>query len=166
MLTNLAPGPRAPRLPGNAPTIGVAPNIYYELPVLDNTPFYPNFTRVHQDIAVPPTAPRASGPIGSIGVNESQYLELQADLATALRMKSTDIRVNQQQVNASGVRVGTNRPDLQFTLPNKQRIYVEYDTPGSQRGLPHLYRTQANDPIGKIILKTIPNEWAKQDEQL
>ena len=27
-----------------------------------------------------------------------------------------DIRVNQQQIDASGMRVGVNRPDLQFTV--------------------------------------------------
>lgn len=71
-------------------------------------------------------------------------------------MNARDMLVNQQQVNANQVRVGINRPDLQFTLENGQRVYVEYDIPGSQRALRHLYRIQANDPLGKVILKTIP----------
>jgi hypothetical protein len=127
-----------------------------QLPILNNDVFYPNFQRLPQDIAVNPVPPKASGPVGSIGLSQQQARALQVDLATARRMGATDIRVNQQQVNAYGARVGTNRPDLQFTLGDRQRVIVEYDTPDSPRALTHLYRNQANDPVGKIILKTIP----------
>jgi hypothetical protein len=67
-----------------------------------------------------------------------------------------DVRVNQEEVNAQGVRVGQNRPDLQFTW-NGQRYYVELDTPGSPRGGPHAEKICANDPAGIVILVTSPN---------
>jgi len=67
-----------------------------------------------------------------------------------------------QQVEGSlsptgvGDRVGINRPDLQYTLPNGMRVYIEYDTATSGRGIPHANRILANDPQGIVILKTIP----------
>lgn len=62
-----------------------------------------------------------------------------------------DIRVNQQQINAAGERVGTNRPDLQYTLDGR-RHYVEYDSPSSTRGPAHKDRILANDPEGNVTL--------------
>jgi hypothetical protein len=64
---------------------------------------------------------------------------------------ATDIRINQQQVNAEGKHVGVNRPDLQYTLEGK-RNYVEWDTKSSNRGTLHEYRTLANDPKGEVKL--------------
>lgn len=58
-----------------------------------------------------------------------------------------DIRVNQQQVNARGERVGINRPDLQYTLDG-MRYYEEFETPGSDRGARHVDRLYRNDPCG------------------
>lgn len=66
-----------------------------------------------------------------------------------------DVRVNQQQVNADGDRVGTNRPDLQGTNPKTgQREYIEYDKTTSSRGKPHEERILANDPLGSVDLVT------------
>lgn len=65
-----------------------------------------------------------------------------------------DIRVNQQQVNAAGERVGANRPDLQYTL-NDERYYVEYDRLSSNRGPAHEARIRANDPNGEVRLETV-----------
>jgi hypothetical protein len=62
-----------------------------------------------------------------------------------------DVRVNQEQVNANMVRVGRNRPDLQFTLFGI-RFYAEYDTPTSPRGPAHRARTLANDQDGATLL--------------
>jgi hypothetical protein len=62
--------------------------------------------------------------------------------------------VNQQQVDINGVRVGINRPDLQYTL-NGQRFYEEFDTLLSNRGLGHAARIGANDPSGIINLFTV-----------
>lgn len=66
----------------------------------------------------------------------------------------TAFRVNQQQVNVNGVRVGINRPDLQYTL-NGQRYYEEFDTLVSTRGPGHAARIEANDPFGIINLFTV-----------
>ena len=65
-----------------------------------------------------------------------------------------DIRVNQQQIDASGMRVGVNRPDLQFTVDGK-RYYVEYDTTSSPRAPGHEQRILANDPGATVILRTV-----------
>lgn len=65
---------------------------------------------------------------------------------------ATDIRVDQQQVNAEGKHVGVNRPDLQYTLDGK-RHYVEWDTSTSGRGAGHESRIRANDPkAGSVTL--------------
>jgi hypothetical protein len=75
-------------------------------------------------------------------------------VAAAQAAGATDIRVNQQQVNAAGERVGVNRPDLQYTDANGQRVYTEYDTSTSGRGPGPESRIEANDPNGTVILKT------------
>ena len=62
-----------------------------------------------------------------------------------------DIRINQQQVNADRVRVGINRPDLQYTL-NGVRYYYEWDRPPSPRVAGHKARILANDPAGGVEL--------------
>src|ERR1051325_5901795 len=83
-----------------------------------------------------------------------------ADIQYAISQGATDIRVNQQQVNALGQRVGINRPDLQYTLPGNNRVYIEYDntTPGTwpntPRGNQHADRILANDPNGGVILRS------------
>ncbi len=69
-------------------------------------------------------------------------------------MGAEDIRLNQQQVNAEGVRVGINRPDLQYTL-NNQRYYEEYETSASMRGPAHIERILANDQLGQATFKTV-----------
>jgi hypothetical protein len=135
----------------------IAPRTYRELPIVNNEPFYPNFPRLPQDIAANPTRPVTLDLNRPIGRSPAQNSALQRDILSAKKMEAYDFLVNQQQTNAAGIRVGANRPDLQFNLKNGQRVYVEYDTPGSSRGLPHLYRIQANDPIGKVILKTVPS---------
>lgn len=66
------------------------------------------------------------------------------------------IRVNQQQVNAAGQRVGVNLPDLQFSKLNEvtgllERFYIEWDTTSSGRGPNHSARPLANDPAGIIL---------------
>jgi hypothetical protein len=63
-----------------------------------------------------------------------------------------DIRVDQQQVNAAGQRVGINRPDVQGTHPAGEREYVEIDPQSSARGPLHEQRILANDPGGKVTL--------------
>jgi hypothetical protein len=67
----------------------------------------------------------------------------------------TDIRVNQQQVNARGRRVGINRPDLQYTLDGV-RYYVEFEGPDNPRGRAHHARIRANDRKGKVEIILVP----------
>lgn len=67
--------------------------------------------------------------------------------------------MNQQQVDASGKRVGINRPDLQYTRRDGTRVYTEYDRPGrganSVRGRGHMNRILSNDSKGVVELKQI-----------
>lgn len=79
----------------------------------------------------------------------------QADIAAARRQGATDFRLNQQQVNAAGERVGINRPDLQYTL-NGQRFYIEYEGSPPVRGEEHNTRILANDPSGSVVIREIP----------
>lgn len=110
-------------------------------------------TRLPQDINVDPNPPIALGTNRLIGPNAAQNAQLQADIRAARSQGATDIRVNQQQVNASGERVGVNRPDLQYTLGG-QRVYIEYDT-NPTNGVAHGQRIMSNDSQGNVILKTI-----------
>jgi RHS repeat-associated protein len=111
--------------------------------------------RLPQDINVNPTAPEPLPLNRPVGMNSNQNAMVQTDIEAAQAQGGTDFRVNQQQVNADGVRVGTNRPDLQYTDANGQRTYIEYDTSSSDRGLGHQQRILANDPDGNVILKTV-----------
>lgn len=96
----------------------------------------------------------------SIGGTAAQQQALAADIQDARAIGATDFRVNQQQVNAAGQRVGVNRPDLQFTLPDGRRVYIEYDnmTPGTwpntPRGRAHGDRILSNDPNGLFLPRT------------
>jgi len=115
----------------------------------------PPAPRLPQDLRVNPTPPAALPLSRPIGQSATQNAAMQTDLATARAAGATDIRVNQQQVNAAGQRVGTNRPDLQYTDANGRRVYVEYDTSSSTRGPGHQTRINANDPSGQVILKDV-----------
>ena len=116
----------------------------------------PKPTRLPQDVAVNPNPPPALPLNRPVGLSATQNAQVQADIAAARAEGATDFRVNQQQVNAAGERVGVNRPDLQYTDANGQRVYVEYDTPESGRGPAHETRLNANDPDGDVILKIVP----------
>ena len=62
----------------------------------------------------------------------------------------TDVRKNQQQVDADGNKVGTNRPDVQGTNPKtKQREYWEFDH-NAKNSKAHEETIQSNDPSGKV----------------
>jgi CheY-like chemotaxis protein len=84
----------------------------------------------------------------------NQAAKLAQDIQQAQQEGATDIRVNQEQVNAQGQRVGQNRPDLQYTDSNGVRDYIEYDQDPAS-GAAHAQRIRANDPAGIVEPKTV-----------
>ncbi|HEV2864845.1 MAG TPA: PAAR domain-containing protein [Pyrinomonadaceae bacterium] len=111
--------------------------------------------RLPQDVAVNPRPPKPLGLDRPVGLSAKQNAAVRADIEAALAEGARDIRVNQQQVNAAGQRVGINRPDLQYTDANGRRVYIEYDRSTSARGLPHKERILSNDPQGEVILREV-----------
>ena len=111
--------------------------------------------RLAQDVGVSATAPKVLPLNRPISGRPAQNAALQADIAAAELAGGTQFRVNQQQVNAAGQRVGTNRPDLQYTDGAGRRVYIEYDPTNGSRAQPHLERIRANDGLGSITLKAI-----------
>jgi RHS repeat-associated protein len=111
--------------------------------------------RLPQDVNVNPKPPAANNGNGTVGPSGSQNATAQADAAAARGTGHTDIRMNQQQVNAQGQRVGVNRPDLQSTDANGVRHYTEYDR-SAQNAADHHARTTANDPNGVTHTKIGP----------
>jgi hypothetical protein len=95
-------------------------------------------TRLPQDVNVNPVPPAAKPLNRNIGGSTTQNARVQRDAARLQRAGAQDVRINQQQVNAAGERVGINRPDLQYTNPKTgQRVYIEYERTGSTRGAGH-----------------------------
>ncbi|ECI6404084.1 hypothetical protein EQG89_05725 [Salmonella enterica subsp. enterica] len=111
-----------------------------------------NQGRLPQDINVDPTPPAALPTNRPIGRSKTQNERVQSDIERYKAEGATDFRVNQQQVDADGTRVGTNRPDLQFTDADGRRVYIEYDKTISNRGPLHERRILSNDPSGLVIL--------------
>jgi RHS repeat-associated protein len=116
----------------------------------------PREARLPQDVAV---AGRDAPPVKSlfrpISRSASQNQQLWQDVRVLVARRAGDIRVNQQQVDINGLRVGINRPDLQYTL-NGQRFYVEYETQSYEDALLHGPRIMANDPLGGFIPRWVP----------
>ena len=102
-----------------------------------------------------PHRPRALRLNRAIGQSPTQNAHLQQRILDLQAKGATDLRVNQQQVNLLGERVGINRPDLQYTQGGK-RIYEEFDVPASTRGPAHEVRLRANDPTGDVHLFVVP----------
>ncbi len=111
--------------------------------------------RLPQDIAVNPNPPAALPLARPISLSPTQNAFLQNRIAQLQQLGARALRVNQQQVNISGVRVGINRPDLQYTL-NGQRWYEEFDTGSLQAAQAHEPRIMANDPSGAFIPWYVP----------
>jgi hypothetical protein len=114
--------------------------------------------RVPQDITRAtryPVPPDAKG-TGRIGNSPGQARSLDRFLNILKFLRAKDIRVNQEQVNAAGARIGRNRPDLQFTLLGR-RIYIEWDptNPVGNRGPAHRDRLFSNDPFGIVLLMQV-----------
>lgn len=108
--------------------------------------------RFAQDVAVNPAAPRALSLTGRSVGRASHNAEIQKILSGL--DGATDIRINQQQVNALGQRVGINRPDLQYTLGGR-RYYVEIEGLANPRGAGHEARILSNDPLGAFDLRLV-----------
>jgi len=113
--------------------------------------------RLARDIAIERTHPRPTkaSTASTIGRSPTQHAALWRDIRDAQRRGATAIRVNPQQVNAARVRVGWNRPDLQYTI-NGVRYYIEYETEWPGRWPAHQLRITANDPAGIVIGKHVP----------
>jgi RHS repeat-associated protein len=112
--------------------------------------------RLPQDENVNPNPPSANNGPGYIGTSPGQRAALDKDLADAKANGATDIRVNQQQVNGAGERVGINMPDLQYTDKEGVRQYIEYERSVDGRGAAHEERILANDPAGVVTIKIVP----------
>jgi hypothetical protein len=96
-----------------------------------------------------------------VGGSITQNQAAAADIATLRNMGASNIRVNQQQLNATGTaegdvcRAGICRPDVEATLPDGRRIRIEYDRSTSRRGPGHADRILRNDPNAIVILRTV-----------
>ena len=125
-----------------------------QLPNAQPQPFLRSIPRTAQDILTqllyPQPTPANNGN-STIGGTLTQEFALRQWVTAITRMGAQDIRVVQQQVNAAGLRVGKNQPDLQFTWRGV-RYYVEWDTARSGRGVPHGERILSNDPLGRVLL--------------
>ena len=110
-----------------------------------------NVSRLPQDLSVSPTAPEPLPLNRPVGSSPTQNQFVQNRIGGLQGESASDFRVNQQQVDINGTRVGANRPDLQYTLDG-QRYYEEFDTLVSTRGPGHAARISANDPSGIVNL--------------
>ena len=96
-----------------------------------------------------------SGEWRKVGRTKSQNDDLIAYVEQLKKEGVDDIRIDQQQVDIHGQKIGSNRPDLQFTKDGK-RYYVEWDRTTSGREIGHAERIAANDPNhGGIELRIV-----------
>ena len=96
-----------------------------------------------------------SGEWRKVGRTKSQNDDLIAYVEQLKKEGVDDIRIDQQQVDIHGRKIGSNRPDLQFTKDGK-RYYVEWDRTTSGREIGHAERIAANDPNhGGIELRIV-----------
>ncbi|UVH58935.1 DUF6531 domain-containing protein [Variovorax paradoxus] len=112
--------------------------------------------RLPQDVRVNPTPPPPLPTNRPIGKSPTQNQAAQDEVRRMREANYRDIRVNQQQVDANGTRVGIGRPDVQGTnQATRRREYVEFDGSNSNRGPGHADRLNANDPNGLVDLRRI-----------
>jgi hypothetical protein len=107
--------------------------------------------RTARDISVGPKAPRAKDLDRPIAKDAKQNQLKDAIVAAMRSLDFRDIRVNQQQINAKGVRVGVNRPDVSGSNQTGTRVNIEIDSATSTRGPGHVSRSLANDPSSVSI---------------
>ena len=116
-----------------------------------------------KDVGVRPEPPPARDFRGrTVGKSRRQNAMVQDDIKRLREagVEFDEIRIDQQQVNAAGCRVGICRPDTQITilegsLSDGRRLYIEYDRASSNRGRAHARRLLSNDPNAIVILKTV-----------
>ena len=113
----------------------------------------PARARLVQDVAVNPVAPPAL-PTSGRSIGRPTHNQRAQEIISNLPADASDIRVNQQQVNAAGQRIGVNRPDIQYTSGG-QRHYIEIEGRGNPRGAAHESRIRANDPQAGSVLTII-----------
>jgi RHS repeat-associated protein len=111
--------------------------------------------RLPRDVNVNPEAPDPLPTTRNASNSATQNARMQSDIQRWKDEGATDFRVNQQQVDVGGTRVGINRPDLQFTLGGR-RYYVEYETDSMGAALAHGGRILANDTAGVFIPMWVP----------
>jgi hypothetical protein len=155
-----APAPEtasAPAAPAPVPgSPAPSPGLVQALSGSNPTPRVAPGSRLPQDVAVKPHAPRELTTKRPISSSPSQNAQIQVDTQYLQDIGATNIRVNQQQLKLNNSqRVGVNRPDLQFDY-NGRRYHVEYDTPTSGRGPGHQSRLTSNDPDAETILLIVP----------
>jgi hypothetical protein len=153
-----APEPApAPAPPPPAPgTLAPSPELVQALTGKNPTPQVSAGPRLRQDVTVKPKVPDLRPTTRPISPSPRQNAQLQRDIVYLRELGAENIRVNQQQLNHDNtLRVGVNRPDLQFDYAGK-RYHVEYDSPASGRGPGHQSRLTANDPDADVILLIIP----------
>ena len=115
----------------------------------------PTSARLAQDTNVRPNAPPLRDLDRPVGQSPTQNEAAQADVRFLDSQGVKDIRINQQQLNSNECRVGICRPDVQGTLPDGRRIYIEYDRFFSNRDPGHASRILSNDPNAVIILRRV-----------
>ena len=115
----------------------------------------PTVPRLPQDLNVNPSAPDPLPLNRPVGGSPTQNAHVQQRIPDLQAEGAYDMRVNQQQVDINGNRVGVNRTDLQYTTPDGHRVYEEFDTSSSNRGPGHRDRILANDPSGEVNLFTV-----------
>jgi RHS repeat-associated protein len=111
--------------------------------------------RLDRDRDVNPNAPDPKDRDRPIGLSPTQNDALQRRIDELEAQGARDFRVNQQQVDINGRRVGLNRPDLQYTLGRK-RHYEEFERTKPGRWPEHRDRIKANDPKGKVKVHFVP----------
>jgi RHS repeat-associated protein len=111
--------------------------------------------RLQQDVNVNPAAPRALPLNRPISSSPTHNAFLPGRIGSLQGQGAIDMRVNQQQVDINGIRVGINRPDLQYTL-NGQRFYEEFETNSIGDAWLHMPRIMANDPTGSFVPWYVP----------
>ncbi len=115
---------------------------------------YAPIAQLPQDARVDGTAPPALDLSRPVGRSETQNQFVQSRISWLQAQGAREFRVDQQQVDFNGRRVGVNRPDLQYNLGGR-RYYEEFGTSISKRGPIHASRIAANHPFGVINLFTV-----------